>query len=248
MISSALDFGTGRKSPRPSHKGGLAKRLDSRGPTQGGPAVRGIVREEKKPFIARKVITTTKHTFLFVPKATPSVCTLACSSSTPREERAFPHKRNGGYPGAHPPSYEGDTAPVSDTIKLDAVLELLGILVKHSITNIDAQEIHAHVLSVITLEGSRLLHPSEFREGPKDIDIAKLPSEFFEEVVDFLVENDLADKLGLQAMQGQPGHMIEFSNDLGSLLLDEQEVGAVVTSPVGGFWASRYRSVNRSVP
>jgi hypothetical protein len=61
------------------------------------------------------------------------------------------------------------------------------------------------------------LFPSEFREGPASA--RNIDSNFFTEVTDCLWANSLKNTLGLEAIQGQAGKIIEFSFDTGSLLL-----------------------------
>jgi hypothetical protein len=68
-----------------------------------------------------------------------------------------------------------------------------------------------------------LLFPSEFREGPA-VSVGYIDGNFFTEFTDCLWTNGLENTLGLEAIQGQAGKMIEFSFDTGSLLLKEAEV------------------------
>jgi hypothetical protein len=67
------------------------------------------------------------------------------------------------------------------------------------------------------------LLPSEFREGPA-VSIRNINSNFFTEFTDCLWTKGLENTLGLEAIQGQAGKMIEFSFDTGSLLLKEADV------------------------
>jgi hypothetical protein len=107
------------------------------------------------------------------------------------------------------------------------------------IPDVDLQRVHRHIISVDTTscssEGDKrnaALLPSEFREGPasaRDID-----SNFFTEVTGCLWANGLENTLGLEAIQGQAGKMIEFSFDIGSLLVMEEEVRAEVREEVRG--------------
>jgi len=70
-----------------------------------------------------------------------------------------------------------------------------------------------------------LLVPSEFREGPP-VSIGNIDNEFFTEFTNCLWMKGLGNTLGLEAIQGQAGKMIEFSFDIGSLLLNEEEMRA----------------------
>ena len=101
------------------------------------------------------------------------------------------------------------------------------------IPDVDLQRVHRHIISVDTTscanEGEKRnapLLPSEFREGPASA--RNIDSNFFTEVTDCLWANSLENTLGLEAIQGQAGKMIEFSFDTGSLLLKEEEVNAEV--------------------
>jgi hypothetical protein len=107
------------------------------------------------------------------------------------------------------------------------------------IPDVDLQRVHRHIISVDTTscasEGEKRnapLLPSEFREGPASA--RNIDSNFFTEVTDCLWANSLETTLGLEAIQGQAGKMIEFSFDIGSLLLKEEEVKAEVREERGG--------------
>jgi len=101
------------------------------------------------------------------------------------------------------------------------------------IPDVDLQSVHRHIISVDTNSCASAsekrnapLLPSEFREGPASA--RNIDSNFFTEVTDCLWANGLENTLGLEAIQGQAGKMIEFSFDIGSLLLKEEEVRAEV--------------------
>lgn len=98
------------------------------------------------------------------------------------------------------------------------------------ISDVDLQNIHPHIISVDAIstpneDGSRKgqLVPSEFREGPPACDWS-LESDFLAEFTDHLQEKGLQNVFGLEVVQGHAGKMIEFSFDIGSLLLKEAEV------------------------
>ncbi|KAH8782177.1 hypothetical protein BGZ57DRAFT_886541 [Hyaloscypha finlandica] len=98
------------------------------------------------------------------------------------------------------------------------------------IPDVDLQRVHRHIISVDTTscasEGEKRnapLLPSEFREGPP-VSVGNIDRNFFTEFADCLWANGLENTLGLEAIQGQAGKMIEFSFDIGSLLLKEEEV------------------------
>jgi len=102
------------------------------------------------------------------------------------------------------------------------------------ISDIDLHNIHGHIFSVdttsCTSEGERrhaLLFPSEFREGPP-VRVGNIDGKFFTEFTECLWIKGLENTLGLEAIQGQAGKMIEFSFDIGSLLLKEEDVKAEV--------------------
>lgn len=97
------------------------------------------------------------------------------------------------------------------------------------IAEVDLQQIHGHIFSVDTTEaGERqkkgaVLVPSEFREGPP-ANIEHIEGNFYTEFTDYLWSKGLENTFGLEAIQGQSGKMIEFSFDIGNLLLSEDEV------------------------
>ncbi|KAF5127187.1 hypothetical protein E5D57_008115 [Metarhizium anisopliae] len=103
------------------------------------------------------------------------------------------------------------------------------------ISDIDLQNIHPHIISVDTNScmgedkmRSGLLFPSEFREGPP-ASIGSIESDFYTKFTDCLRTKGLENFFGLEVVQGQAGRMIEFSFDIGSLLLKEEDVKAEVT-------------------
>jgi len=98
------------------------------------------------------------------------------------------------------------------------------------ISDIDLQKIHPHIISVdtascMTEEGKKnaILSPSEFRTDPP-VTVGNIDGNFFTEFTDCLWTNGLESTLGLEAIQGQAGKMIEFSFDTGNLLLKESDV------------------------
>jgi len=78
-----------------------------------------------------------------------------------------------------------------------------------------------------------LLFPSEFREGPP-VSVGNIDGNFFTEFTDCLWAKGLENTLGLKAIQGEAGKMIEFSFDIGSLLVKEEEVRAEVREEMRG--------------
>lgn len=102
------------------------------------------------------------------------------------------------------------------------------------ISDIDLRKIYGHIFSVdaarYTSEGemrNALLFPSEFREGPP-VSFGNIDGNFFTEFTDCLRTKGLENVFGLEVVQDQLGKMIEFSFDIGSLLLKEEEVNAEV--------------------
>jgi hypothetical protein len=107
------------------------------------------------------------------------------------------------------------------------------------ISDIDLQKIHPHIISVdaasCTTEGEkRNLYTSEFREG-LPVSVGNIDGNFFTEFTDCLWAKGLENTLGLEAIQGQAEKMIEFSFDIGSLLLKEEDVNAEVREERGQF-------------
>jgi hypothetical protein len=104
-----------------------------------------------------------------------------------------------------------------------------------AILDIDSQNIRGHIFSVDATSCTRkpTLFPSEFREGPP-VNVGNVDSNFFAEFTDCLWANGLENTLGLEAVQGQAGKMIEFSFDIGSLLLREEEVKTEVREEMSG--------------
>jgi hypothetical protein len=105
-----------------------------------------------------------------------------------------------------------------------------------AILDIDLQNIHGHIFSVDATSCTRnpLLFPSEFREGPP-VSVGNIDGNFFTEFTDYLWTKGLENTLGLEAIQGQTGKMIEFSFDIGSLLLQEDKVAAGVRDGRRGY-------------
>ncbi|KAH8761533.1 hypothetical protein F5883DRAFT_562100 [Diaporthe sp. PMI_573] len=115
----------------------------------------------------------------------------------------------------------------------NSIMEPLGYWTRPTaIIDIDLQNIHGHIFSVdatsCTSEGEMgNLFPSEFREGPP-VSARNIDDNFFAEFTDCLMTRGLEKALGLEVIQDQAGKMIEFSFDIGSLLLQEEEVKAEV--------------------
>jgi hypothetical protein len=122
------------------------------------------------------------------------------------------------------------TIPDGQILLGTSITEPLGYWTRPTrISDIDLQKIHPHILSVDTAscttedeKRNALLFPSEFREGP--LVSGNIDGNFFTEFTDCLWTKGLENTLGLEAIQGQAGKMIEFSFDTGSLLLKEAEV------------------------
>jgi hypothetical protein len=96
------------------------------------------------------------------------------------------------------------------------------------ISDIDLQRIHSHIISVdtasyITEDKKANLYPSEFRKDTP-VSIGNIDGNFFTEFTDCLCTRGWENSLGLEAIQGQAGKMIEFSFDIGSLLVKEEDV------------------------
>ena len=94
------------------------------------------------------------------------------------------------------------------------------------IVDIDLHKICPHILSVDVIDCAvkrgreSLLLPSEFREGPP----INIDHSFVTEFTNFVREEGLERKYGLEVIEGQPKKMIEFSFDSGSILIEEDEV------------------------
>jgi hypothetical protein len=108
------------------------------------------------------------------------------------------------------------------------------------ISDIDLRKIYGDEISVdatgyIGDGGLRnaLLY-SQFREG-LPINIGNIYGNFFTEFIDCLWAKGLENAFGLEVKQGQPGKMIEFSFDIGLLLVKEEEVKAEVREGTGQF-------------
>jgi len=97
-----------------------------------------------------------------------------------------------------------------------------------SVHNTNLQQIHGHIFSINTLNCANgykngTLFPSEFREGPS-INIGSMDNNFIADFTDYLWKHGWESTFGLEVMD--LGKMIEFSFDIGSLLLDEDRVTA----------------------
>jgi hypothetical protein len=133
------------------------------------------------------------------------------------------------------------TIPDGHILLGTSVTESLGYWTRPTrICDIDLHKIYPHILSVdatsSTSEGEKrnaLLFPSEFREGPQ-VSVGNIDGNFFTEFTDYLWANGLENTLGLEVIQGQDGKMIEFSFDVGSLLIKEEEVRAEVREERSG--------------
>ncbi|OAA41626.1 hypothetical protein NOR_05134 [Metarhizium rileyi] len=108
------------------------------------------------------------------------------------------------------------------------------------IPDIDLQKIYPHIISAQATscksEGERrsfTLFPSEFRGGPP-VSVANIDGNFFIEFTDYLWANGLENTFGLEVIQGQDGKIIEFSFNIGSLLVKEEEVKAEVREEMRG--------------
>lgn len=120
------------------------------------------------------------------------------------------------------------------------VTELSGFWTRPTpISDIELQNIHPHIISADVTscksEGENNnvhLFPSEFREGPPT-SFENIDSQFFTEFIDCLRTKGLENALGLEVIQGPTGKMIEFSFDIGSLLLEEGQVTAEVRDEKG---------------
>jgi hypothetical protein len=102
------------------------------------------------------------------------------------------------------------------------------------IPDVDLQRVHRHIISVDTTSRTSQgknrnapLLPSEFRQGP--VRAGNIDGAFFTEVTDCLWANGLENTLGLEVIEGHAGKMVEFSFDIGSILLKEEEVNEDVT-------------------
>lgn len=109
------------------------------------------------------------------------------------------------------------------------------------ISDIDLHKIHGHIFSVdassCKSESEKRLavfSPPEFREGPP-CSVGNINSDFFTEFIDRLLAKGLENTLGLEVVQGQAGKMIEFSFDVGSLLVQEDKVAAEVRDGRRGY-------------
>jgi hypothetical protein len=107
------------------------------------------------------------------------------------------------------------------------------------ISDVDSQKIYPHIISVdaagcTTEDEKRILYTSEFREGTP-VNVGNIDGNFFAEFADCLWAKGWENTLGLEAIQGQSGKMIEFSFDIGSLLVKEEDVDAEVRGGRRGY-------------
>jgi hypothetical protein len=127
------------------------------------------------------------------------------------------------------------TIPEGHILLGTSITEPLGYWTRTvGIPDIDRQTIHPHIISLdaasCTTEDDKRNAPlstSEFREDPP-VSVGNIDGNFFTEFTDCLWANGLENTLGLEAIQGQAGKMIEFSFDTGSLLVKEEVVEAEV--------------------
>jgi hypothetical protein len=108
------------------------------------------------------------------------------------------------------------------------------------ISNIDLHKVYGYEMSVdvtsYTREGgmrNALLY-SVFREG-LPVNIGNICGNFFTEFTDCLWAHGLENSFGLEIKQGEPGKMIEFSFNIGLLLVKEEEVRAELREGTGQF-------------
>jgi hypothetical protein len=89
------------------------------------------------------------------------------------------------------------------------------------IKDVDTANIHGHIFK-LSKDGKLVAY--EYREGPP-IDISKIDSSFFDEIFRYLVENNLTDTIGLQALSHGPSSpMIELVlGNTGTVMLDEAQ-------------------------
>jgi hypothetical protein len=98
----------------------------------------------------------------------------------------------------------------------------------------DLHNIHGHVFAVDTdVDNRGHLLPAEFREGPPE-SIENVDSGFFKAFIDYLQNNNLETIFGLEAIQGQHKKLVEFSFDVGNLLLEEGRVRMDIIAQEGG--------------
>jgi hypothetical protein len=94
----------------------------------------------------------------------------------------------------------------------------------------DLSNIHGHIYVVDTSrEGRGRLLPAEFREGPP-ASIESVDGSFFTVFIDYIETNGLENTFGLETIQDQSGKSIEFSFDVGNLLVEEIGVKADIVS------------------
>lgn len=93
------------------------------------------------------------------------------------------------------------------------------------IRDLGQHQIHGHVFSVNVEDDSdeAILLPSEFREGSPE-GIGRVSRDFVNAFTHYVQMKGLKRIFGLEAAQGEPKKMIEFSFDIGSILLEENEI------------------------
>jgi len=108
------------------------------------------------------------------------------------------------------------------------------------ISNINLQQIYGYIFSLDTTsftnkdnKKNAFLFPFEFCED-LPLSIGNIDSNFFTEFTKCFWIKGLENTLGFEAIQGQAGKTIEFSFDIGSLLLQEEEVKANVRGRSAG--------------
>jgi hypothetical protein len=120
-----------------------------------------------------------------------------------------------------------------------SIIEPLGYWTRPiRISDVNSQKIYPYIISVDTAgytteDEKRILYTSEFREG-MPVSVRNINGNFITEFTDCLWAKGLENTFGLEAIQGQAGKMIEFSFDIGSLLVKEEEVKAEVREEITG--------------
>ncbi|KAJ5783165.1 hypothetical protein N7457_004939 [Penicillium paradoxum] len=86
------------------------------------------------------------------------------------------------------------------------------------IEEVDTSNIHGHIFK-LSKDGKLVAY--EYREG-LPTDVSEIDPCFFEEVFKYLLDHDLTDTFGLQALRGQNSPMIELVlGNAGTVMLDE---------------------------